>query len=249
MPIIKLFPKIWFINLLVIVLVFVILNFAWAASTPTHDFDDCTNDGTSILTDCEDGGSGWSGNWLATTGELNSETAVTCQSSNCISDNTTGNINVYRTFAAASSGEMSFYFSRTRSTNDNLNIDFCADGTTSCPGSGKFTIFFDRNSPFNVRVEGTANEIIGQYADDTLGLIELDWGGAGDSGCTSLQAGAQFDGGGYSCITMTAGDDPGTIAILEGDGDDFTLVIDELIGVIAVAAAANVEPHMFIFDF
>lgn len=214
----------------------------WAADTPFHAFsgtdpvEACDVDAESILTDCETGGSGWSGNWLATAGNIHTEVS-NCIVANCVDDAVTNDYNVYRTFAAAASGSMTFFIARERSTAGNLTVDICADGTTSCITAGKFTIFFNRTT-FAVVLQGVTNATIGEYPDGgeptTTGLtqVKVAWGADATAlGCTDdTYVAAKYGAGDYSCVAMRAGNDPGAFTIQDDDGDSFSMLLDEISG-------------------
>ena len=222
---------------------------ALAAAFATHTFDDCA--GTSdVATLCEDGGSGWTGNWTTANGFIGKTSG--CQSSNCIEDDGAGDNKIYRTFTASANGHGSIYVNRTDANVNNLRINYCADGTTTCEDVGKFYFRLLRSGiptiGGDVQLGHSAGQTkIGDWTTSTWEVIQYQWGTDGfyDTACSAGEVKANFAGGAFSsCLTMTAGNNPGTVEFTTDDttgGDSFFL--DELTGAEpAVAAGGSAVP-------
>lgn len=243
-------------------IIFLIIFLSWIlapvvyAASPEHDFDDCSTDGTDIVTDCNTGGTGWSGNWTSGgTGDYVSET-TNCQSSNCTENDDGGDTGHYRTAAETSAGSGSFYVRKNGGNVNTFALAICDSGTT-----GECTTLFPAGDDPKFEFRFTpAEAVLLAYsggtdnlgtADSTHRLVEFEWGDSGT--CSSGQVRARFDGGSYSaCRTMitSLGNDPGGITLGTDDtaGQTDTVQIDEFsMSETADEAAATRTPPLWIF--
>ena len=220
---------------------FVILSFsayyllawpvAYAAAIATHSWDECTS-ALDITATCASGGSGYSGNWTNGLAGFIGR-ATSCQVANCITTDGVGDNKVYRTFSATASGHGSIYMSRTSGDTNAFRFNFCQSGTTTCEDTGKFYIRVDRpTNGSDVNICTSSCTSLASWTADTQQLIQYQWGtdGTWTTACASGEVTANFNGSSFSsCLTMAAGNDPGTTEFISDDvtgGDN--IIWDEL---------------------
>ena len=218
---------------------------ALAAAIATHSFDECTAavDIADITLGCKDGGTGWATSWVNGTAGYVGRSS-NCQVANCIVHDAAGDNLVHRTFAATASGHGSVYTRRTSGDTNSFRMNVCADGTTTCSGAGKFYIRVDRpTAGGDVNICGSTCETLGSWTADTQQISEYQWGTDSfyDTACSAGQVKMRFNGGAFSsCLSMNAGNNPGTIEFESDDvtGGD-TMIWDELNNAEPVAAAGG----------
>lgn len=226
------------------------------AATVNESFDNC--DGVETLGDasnCSTGGSGFSGDWVAVSGDWNAS-ALTCQVANCVVDSGATDANATRTFTAKASGANTVYFSLNDQNTGNAHFAVCKDGFTgSCPDEFNFDLIARRNAFADVLAsDGTGTLSLGTLTYGTPQKLEFEWGTenglSGEAACTAGQVRYSFNDATWSaCRNMNAGNNPGGFDLQRDGSVLITAMFDEIAGTETAAAATAEVPTPIFIDF